>query len=183
MNNRVFTRVATMTDLPSILAIYNQGIEDRIATLEVEAKNMDDMQKWFHEHGERYTILVVEQEEEVVGWASLNPYSNRCAYDGVADLSIYIRRDFRGKGVGTKLLQALEKIAVYHRFYKIILFTLPFNQMGQGLYRKNGYREVGILMNQGMLDGQLVNVMIMEKILIKNSCNQRSGTTSKSDLS
>ncbi|MEH7110618.1 arsinothricin resistance N-acetyltransferase ArsN1 family A [Bacillus sp. JJ1764] len=158
------TRLASMSDLKSIVNIYNQGIEDRIATLEVDPKDMEYMTQWFNNHNGRYAVTVIEQNNEVVGWASLNPYSHRCAYAGVADLSIYIRRDFRGKGAGSILLKEVEQIALKNDFYKIVLFTFPFNKLGQGLYRKSGYREVGVFKNQGILDGQFVDVMIMEKV-------------------
>ncbi|TKH41499.1 GNAT family N-acetyltransferase [Paenibacillus terrae] len=158
-------RTATSEDLNRILDIYNQGIEDRIATLEAEAKDLDYMVDWFREHQNRYTILVAESDGVVVGWASLNRYSHRCAYDGVADLSIYVDRTFRSKGVGSALHSELEKEAKKNNFYKIVLFTFPFNENGQGLYRKMGYREVGIFEKQGVIDGQYVDVMIMEKLI------------------
>lgn len=93
-------RHATLQDLKSILRIYNQGIEDRIATLETEENDSAFMEGWFQNHRGRYSILVAVREDEVIGWASLNPYSHRCAYNGVADLSIYIDRHFRGQGIG-----------------------------------------------------------------------------------
>jgi L-amino acid N-acyltransferase YncA len=159
------TRLATKEDLESILDIYNQGIEDRIATLEETPKDLNYMQNWFEkDHNPRFAVLVAEQAGEIVGWTSLNRYSNRCAYDGVADLSIYIKRTNRGMGIGSFLLRDIELLAVDHKFNKIVLFTLPFNELGQGLYRKNGYREVGILKNQGKLDGRFVDVMVMEKV-------------------
>lgn len=158
-------RKASEADLESILAIYNQGIADRIATLETEEKDYAYMRRWFDEHQGRYAVLVAVLDEDVIGWASLNRYSNRCAYDGVADLSIYIKRDHRGKGVGKALLDKIEEVASANEFYKIVLFTFPFNGLGQGLYKKCGYREVGVFQNQGILDGKFVNVMAMEKIL------------------
>jgi L-amino acid N-acyltransferase YncA len=160
------TRQASKNDLASILNIYNQGIEDRVATLEEDQKDIEYMTEWFNNHNERFAVIVIENNDEIVGWASLNPYSNRCAYAGVADLSIYIRRDYRGKGVGSQLLKETECTAILNQFNKIVLFTFPFNSLGQGLYRKNGYREVGVFKNQGKLDGSFVDVMIMEKILI-----------------
>lgn len=159
------TRIATSDDLPRILEIYNQGIEDRIATLETETKNWSYIEHWFSDHQGRYAVLVAEADNNVVGWAALNPYSHRCAYQGVADLSIYIDRQFRGKGVGSTLLQSLEEVARENDFYKIVLFTFPFNEKGQGLYRKTGYREVGVFEKQGIMDGQFIDVMIMEKLL------------------
>jgi L-amino acid N-acyltransferase YncA len=161
-------RQAVEKDIESILLIYNQGIEDRIATLETETKDYKYMKNWFESHSGRYRVIVAEAEGQIVGWASLNPYNNRCAYLGVADLSIYISRESRGRGVGGKLLKAIETVAKENDFHKIVLFTFPFNQLGQGLYRKQGYREVGVFKNQGLLDSQYVDVMAMEKLLTES---------------
>jgi L-amino acid N-acyltransferase YncA len=158
-------RKAELSDIPSILYIYNQGIEDRIATLELQAKDETYMTAWFEQRKARFAVLVAVLDDTIAGWASLNPYSTRCAYDGVADISIYIHRDYRGKGVGQSLLRDLEGAAVKNGFHKLVLFTFPFNTLGQGLYKKSGYREVGVFRNQGILDGKFVDVMAMEKIL------------------
>ncbi|MET1177319.1 arsinothricin resistance N-acetyltransferase ArsN1 family A [Peribacillus simplex] len=159
-------REAVEEDIDSIKEIYNQGIEDRVATLETEMKDRIYMEEWFAKHIGRYKVIVAEQEGEIVGWSSLNQHNNRSAYKGVADLSVYISRDHRGKGIGGLLLQSIEKLAKENDFNKIVLFTFPFNQMGQGLYKKRGYREVGVFKNQGMLDGEFVDVMAMEKLLL-----------------
>lgn len=165
MINELLIRQAIENDIVSILNIYNQGIEDRVATLEEETKDYSYMKEWYERHQGRYKVVVAEQDGNVVGWASLNSYNNRCAYDGVADLSIYISRDQRGKGIGMKLLEEIESMAAQNSFHKIILFTFPFNQVGQGLYKKMGYREVGVFKNQGKLKGEFVDVMAMEKLL------------------
>ena len=159
-------RPAQESDLPSILEIYNQGIQDRVATLEEDAKNMEYIKQWFESRSSRYSVLVAEiLPGEIGGWASLNPYSHRCAYSGVADLSVYIRRELRGRRLGSLLLSNLEQVAKTNGFHKIVLMTLPFNLSGQGLYHKMGYRSVGIFENQGKLDGRFVDVMAMEKLL------------------
>lgn len=158
------TRLASINDLESILYIYNQGIEDRIATLEEDKKDIEYMKEWFKNHNGRFAVIGVEKNDEIIGWSSLNPYSNRCAYAGVADLSIYIKREYRGKGVGSLLLKEVERTAIKNDFNKIVLFTFPLNKLGQGLYRKNGFRGVGVFKNQGKLDGRFVDVMIMEKV-------------------
>lgn len=158
-------RKASEEDLEIILSIYNQGIADRIATLESEEKDYTYIRKWFDEHQGRYEVLVAALEDDIIGWASLNRYSNRSAYDGVADLSIYFDRSHRGKGIGKALLEMLEEVALAQQFHKILLFTFPFNGQGQGLYRKGGYREIGVFQNQGILDGKYVDEMAMEKIL------------------
>lgn len=162
----ILIRRAAESDIESIRLIYNEGIEDRIATLETESKDSNFMKEWFDRHNGRYKVIVAEENALVVGWASLNPYNSRDAYLGVADLSLYISRSSRGKGIGGKLLAEIQDIAIEQRFYKLVLFTFPFNQLGQGLYRNKGFREVGVFENQGILDGRYVDVMAMEKILV-----------------
>ena len=165
MISQLTTRIATERDVDAIRKIYNQGVEDGIATLETDGKDIAYMTDWFEQHDGRFKVLVAEQDGEIVGWASLNRYSERRVFDGVAVLSIYIRRDFRGKGLGKKLLNDLEALALELQFNKIILFTLPFNVMGVGLYKKRGYREVGVLKDHGQMNGLFVDLLLMEKLL------------------
>jgi len=161
----IIIRQITEQDIQFVKEIYNQGIDDRIATLETEIKDYSYMKDWFDKHSGRYKVIVAEEAGKIVGWASLNQYNNRCAYDGVADLFVYISREYRGKEIGNKLLVKLESLAKANGFHKIVLFTFPFNQLGQRLYKKMGYREVGVFKNQGFLDGEFVDVMVMEKLL------------------
>lgn len=163
--DEVKIRLATINDIKDVLSIYNEGIEDRIATLETETKDLNYMIDWFNKHLDRYKTIVAELYGEIIGWASLNQYNSRKAYDGVADLSVYIKKAYRGKGIGGKLLSAIEIHASENGFHKIVLSTFPFNELGQGLYKKKGYREVGVFKNQGKLDGEFVDVMVMEKLL------------------
>lgn len=162
-------REANILDLKQIKTIYNQGIEDRIATFEMKTKDDSDMEDWFDKHQGRYTVLVAEKENGIIaGWASINQYNQREAYNGVGELSIYIHREDRGKKIGQALLSELEEKAKGNNFYKIVLFTFTFNQSGLGLYTKMGFREVGIFEKQGKLDGEFVDIRIMEKLLLEN---------------
>ncbi len=163
--NNVVIRNAKHEDIVFIQRIYNQGIEDRIATLETELKDLTFMDDWFERHQGRYQVIVAEYKSHIIGWASLNVYNSRDAYKGVADLSIYIDREYRGKGVGGKLMEDIEDIARRNTFHKIVLSTFENNKLGQALYRKKRYREVGVFKNQGILDGRFVDVMVMEKLL------------------
>lgn len=159
-------RRAATNDLDAIRRIYNEGIEDRIATLDADPKDAAEIEEWWARHAGRYAVLVALRDGEIAGWASLNPYSHRCAYDGVADLSIYVARSARGTGLGKALLRELHDVAKANDFYKIVLFTFPSNEAGQRLYRGLGYREVGVFKEQGRLDGRPVDVMAMEKLLV-----------------
>jgi L-amino acid N-acyltransferase YncA len=88
-----------------------------------------------------------------VGWGSLNQFNPRRAYDYVADLSVYVERTWRGKGVGGVLLHALTVRATQLGYHKLVL------------YEKYGFRTVGIYKEQGLLDGKWVDTIIMERIL------------------
>lgn len=174
----VMLREAAETDLESIRSIYNQGIEDRIATLDEDPKSEAEIAQWYGGHRGRYTVLVATDADEVVGWASLNPYSHRCAYAGVADLSVYVRRDRRGAGIGVRLLAEIERCAARNGFHKIVLFAFASNDAGHRLYRKSGFRDVGTFREQGRLVGKYVDVIAMEKIvrpLVLFVCKHNTG--------
>lgn len=159
-------REAKPLDISCITNIYNQGIEDRIATLETRLRDVSEMEEWFTSRGNRYKVIVIEDNKgRVIGWASINVFNSRCCYNGVGDISIYISRDMRGKGLGKILLNNLFDIAKQHDFHKLVLSTFEFNDIGKRLYKKLGFREVGTYENQGILDGKYVNITIMEKLL------------------
>jgi phosphinothricin acetyltransferase len=158
-------RRAAESDLAAIREIYNQGIADRIATLDEDPKSETGVREWFAHHDDRYAVIVAERKERIVGWASLNPYSHRCAYRDVADLSVYVERAARGSGVGSALVRAIEGYARRGGFHKIVLFALAQNVAGGRLYLRAGYRDVGVFREQGRLERRFVDVAAKEKIL------------------
>jgi L-amino acid N-acyltransferase YncA len=157
-------RDATQADVSSICAIHNQGIEDRVATLDVDLHTLAEQRAWFNRHGPRHPVIVAEAVGDTVGWASLNQFSARVAYRFVADLSVYIERGWRGKGVGTLLLREIDARARILGYHKIVLSAFPSNQAGMRLYEKFGFRTVGIYREQGLIDGRWVDTIIMEKL-------------------
>jgi phosphinothricin acetyltransferase len=184
-------RVATASDAEAICRIYNQGIEDRIATLETEPRTPDERRQWLASRGARHPVIVAEPieglsaEQEpgrarlspppaqaglkvpatIVGWASLNVFNAREAYRFVADVSVYVERGWRGQGVGRVLLEKLTELGRTHGFHKLVLSAFPSNAGGMALYAKSGFRTVGIYHEQGQLDGKWVDTIVMEKLL------------------
>jgi phosphinothricin acetyltransferase len=158
-------REATVADAETIRQIYNEGIADRVATLDENLKSRADLEQWWNDHGGRYAVLVADRDEKIVGWVSLNRYTQRTAHRGVADLSIYVARDARGSGVGTILLERIERVAKAAEFYKIVIAALASNEAGRALYNKMGYRLVGTFLDHGRLDGAFVDVIALEKML------------------
>jgi len=158
-------RGAGPADAAAIAAIYNQGIADRIATLETEKRSPEERLEWLAARGPRHPVLVAEMDGAVVGWGSLNHFNPRKAYDFVADFSVYVERAWRGKGVGSGLLRALIEQAKRLGYHKLVLSAFPWNASGMALYQKQGFRTVGLYKEQGLLDGKWVDTIIMEKIL------------------
>ena len=161
----VTIRDATGADVDAICAIHNQGIADRIATLDTTQRAPADTRAWLAERGPRHPVVVAERDGAVVGWASLNHFNPRPAYDFVADFSVYVERGARGQGVGRRLLDRLVELARAQGYHKMVLAAMAFNDAGLALYTRAGFSRVGVYREQGQLDGRWVDVVIMEKLL------------------
>jgi L-amino acid N-acyltransferase YncA/DNA-binding transcriptional ArsR family regulator len=159
-------RDATAAHAAAIAQIYNQGIEDRVATLETQLRTPEERTEWLATHNARHPVLVaVDGAGAVVGWGSLNVFNPRPAYGHVVDFSVYVAREKRGQGVGDALLGALEARARALGYHKLVLAAFPTNAPGMRLYERHGFTTVGIYHEQGMLDGRWIDVIVMEKIL------------------
>ena len=162
-------------DAERICLIYNQGIEDRLATLETEPRTPDERRQWLASRSPRYPVIVAEAAESdasgpaapatIIAWGSLNVFNPRDAYRFVADFSVYVERAYRGKGVGSVVLARLIELGREHGFHKLVLSAFPDNSGGMALYTKMGFRTVGIYKEQGLLDGRWADTIIMEKLL------------------
>src|SRR5471030_862999 len=148
----VTIRDATGADAGAICAIHNQGIADRIATLETTLRVPTDTLTWLGERGPRHPVLVAELDGTVVGWASLNRFNPRPAYDFVADFSVYIERAWRGKGIGRQLLDRLVALARAHGYHKMVLAAMASNDAGLALYTGTGFTRIGVYREQGKLE-------------------------------
>jgi L-amino acid N-acyltransferase YncA len=158
-------RPATIGDAEAICRIYNQGIEDRQATLETTLRTPDERRAWLEARTPRHPVLVAERGGAIVGWASLNAFNPRACYDHVADFSLYVERAARGSGVGRRLLEALIARARELGYHKLVLAAFPTNEAGCALYARCGFRTVGIYREQGMLGGKWVDTILMEQLL------------------
>lgn len=161
----VAVRPARPDDARAICDIYNQGIEDRLATLETRLRTSEEQRAWLESRDARHPVMVAERDGELVGWGSLNVFNPREAYDHVADFSIYVARTARGTGVGRSLLDALSAVARELGFHKMVLAAFEWNTKGIKLYERAGFRRVGVYREQGLLDGRWVDTVIMEKLL------------------
>lgn len=161
----VSIRPARFDDAAAICEIYNQGIEDRLATLETRPRSAEERREWLASRDVRHPVLVAERGGTVLGWGSLNVFNPREAYDHVADFSIYVARAARGTGVGRRLLDELIETARRIGYHKMVLAAFDWNAAGMRLYERAGFSRVGVYREQGHLDGRWVDTVVMEKIL------------------
>ena len=156
------SRPAKLEDAAAIARIYNEGIEDRVATFETRLRTPEDIRAWFDGV---HPIIVVEEGGEVVAFASTSPYRQRECYAGIAETSVYVARSFRRHGAGSFALLALIDAAQKVGFWKLLSRIFPENVASRGLVRELGFREVGVYEKHGKLDGQWRNVVIVERLL------------------
>ena len=166
--NGVQVRNATLDDAAAIAAIYNQGIEDRIATYETEPRSAEEQQAWLRAIADFYPAVVAQIEGEIVGWAGAGPYRDRECYRGIGEFSIYVRRDWRGRNVGDLLVAALISEAERLGLWKLLSRIFPFNAASRALCRKHGFREVGVYEKPARLDGRWIDVVIVERLIPAN---------------
>ncbi|MDQ4045377.1 MAG: arsinothricin resistance N-acetyltransferase ArsN1 [Chloroflexota bacterium] len=155
-------RAAHPADAEAIARIYNEGIDDRVATFETRHRTVADIEAWFDG---RHPVVVVEIGGEVVGFASTSTYRPRECYDGIAEYSVYVARDARGRRVGRIAMEALFDAAREAGFWKLISRIFPENASSLHLMRSLGFREVGTYRRHARLDGEWRDVVIVEKLL------------------
>jgi L-amino acid N-acyltransferase YncA len=160
-------RLAAEHDAPAIARIYNQGIDDRGATFETQPRTAAGMSARLIER-DRFPVLVAVEDSTVIGWAGLSSYRSRPCYAGIAEFSIYLERTARRKGVGRQLLMALIEAARVRGYWKLVSRIFPFNDGSRALCRACGFREVGVYEKHGRLDGQWLDVVIVERLLPEN---------------
>ena len=154
-------RRATLADVEAMATIYNQGIEDRVATFETRQRTPTDIEGWFDGV---HPLVVLEQNHEVIAFASTSLYRPRSCYAGIAEFSVYVRRDQRGRGVGRVTLEALFPYVEEAGFWKLVSRVFVENTASRALLRALGFREVGIYEQHAQLDGRWRDVVIVERL-------------------
>ena len=159
------TRLARDADAEAIVQIYNQGIEERIATFETEPRTAEELRAQLAEKGDTYPTIVVERDGRVVAWASAGPYRSRPCYAGVAEHSVYVDRAARGTGAGRAALEGLCRTYEELGFWKLVSRIFPENAPSLRLHERCGFRAVGVYRRHGKLDGAWRDCVIVEKLL------------------
>lgn len=155
---------ATLADLPAITEIYNEAILKTTATFDTEPKTLEEQNIWFAEHGSKYPILLAGENGAVVGWASLSKWSDRCAYSDTAEISLYVREDHQGKGIGRKLLEAIVEEGRKAGLHTIIARIAEASEASIHLHKSVGFEHIGTMREVGRKFGRLLDVYLMQKV-------------------
>ena len=156
------TRAATAADCARIAEIYNQGIEDRIATFETALRTTADIESWLDDTN---PLLVCERDGEVAAFARLTSYRDRPCYAGVREFSVYVARDARGCNLGMTIMKALIDAAPGFGVHKLIARIFTGNAASLALCDRLGFRRVGVYHKHGQLDGRWRDCVIVELCL------------------
>lgn len=155
-------RAATREDLPTVAAIYNAGIAERVATFETEPRSVGEIASWT---SDGRPFIVAEQDGRVVGFARASTYSDRCVYSGVGEHAVYVAPSARGSGVGVRLLRELAAECERQGFYKLTSRVFADNAASRAAHRRAGFVEVGIQRRHGRLDGVWKDCVLVELLL------------------
>ena len=158
-------RLATQSDAAAMALIYNQGIADRTATFETDMRSEEDVQSWFDAI---HPLVVVEDNDEIIAFGSTYAYSSRPCYAGIAECSVYVRREKRGVGAGRLAMEELLRAAETAGFWKLTSRVFVENEPSRKLIRSLGFREVGVLEKHAKLDGVWRDVIVVERLIEKN---------------
>jgi L-amino acid N-acyltransferase YncA len=153
------------SDWPSVSRIYQEGIDTGNATF--ESQPPDSWEAWCKGKLDQCS-LVARDDSQVVGWAALTAFSGRLVYAGVAQVSIYVSAQVRGKGVGSILMQALIRLSEAQGIWTLHARIFPENQASRQLHLKHGFREVGTLEKLGKMQfgehaGHWRDVILLER--------------------
>ncbi len=161
-------RPATEDDQHAIMEIYNDAVITSNATFDTDPRTLSKQMEWFRQHKSRHPVIVAEKNNLIIGWASLSPWSDRCAYETTVEVSIYIHHDFRGKGLGSKLLKIITLEGEKAGNHTIISRITQGNEVSIHIHEKLGYRHIGVMEEVGYKFGRFQNVHLMQYIFRKH---------------
>ncbi|WP_336686988.1 N-acetyltransferase family protein [Chryseobacterium bernardetii] len=144
---------------PDISKIYQEGIDTGISTFET---NVPSWESW-NESKLLHSRIIAVQGDTVLGWAALSKVSSRCVYEGVAEVSIYVSENHRGKGVGKFLMYQLIEESEANGIWTLQSGMFPENKATIALHKTFGFRMIGYRERIGKLQGVWRDSVLMER--------------------
>jgi len=158
-------RDAKQFDLEKIVEIYNSTIESKMVTADTEPASVASRQNWFDEHkSDKRPLWVIEDnQDKIIGWVSFQSFYGRPAYDATVEISIYLEKEQRGKGLGKEILQYCVHKATNFGTKTLLGFIFSHNEPSLKLFRHFGFEDWATLPNIALLDGKERGLKILGK--------------------
>lgn len=162
--NEYTISIAQQSDLADIVGIYNSTVAGRQSTADLVPASIESKQAWFDVHGGNRPLLVLKnQAGELMAWGSFSDYYPRDAYRITAEISIYVRHDMRGVGVGKILLRYMMEKAPQLDIHNIIAVIFGHNHASIRLFHSFGFEEWGRLPQVCDMEGMLADIVLLGK--------------------
>ena len=159
-------RLARVDDAEAIRQIYNLEVSTSTVTFDLVPRTLAEQVEWLEARSGAHAVIVaVDDDDQVVGFASLSPFRDRPAYNSTVEDSVYVRHDQRGTGVGGRLLSELVTLAAQHGFHTVVARIVGGHDASIELHRRVGFVEVGIEREVGRKFGKWLDVMVMQRLL------------------
>ena len=139
--------------------IYEEGLYTGNATFQTSAPEWDE---WDKTHLQTGRLIAIENEK-IIGWAALTPVSGRCVYGGVAEISVYVSENARGKGVGKELLKSLIENSEANGFWTLQAGIFPENVASIKIHEATGFRIIGRREKIGQMNGHWRDTILLER--------------------
>lgn len=147
------------SDWEAVAKIYEEGIATGIATFET---TIPSFEAWNKAHMASCRFVAVSGNT-ILGWVALSPVSSRCVYGGVAEVSLYISKNSRGKGIGKRLLEHLISASEKEGLWTLQSGIFPTNQGSIKVHEAAGFRRIGKRERVGKLNGQWIDNILFER--------------------
>ena len=156
-------RFATQADIPAILEIYGPYVRETAYSFEYTVPTEEEFTARFRHHTHYCPWLVWEEDGRVTGYAYGAPAFERAAYSWCAEVSIYLAKDARSRGIGRKMYAALEKILTFQGYRVLYAIVTSENAPSVAFHEALGYRRRAVFENCGFKFGRWLGTVWLEK--------------------
>jgi L-amino acid N-acyltransferase YncA len=158
----------TDKDLELIREIYDYYIENSTATYYTEKISISELKEFIPVKHEKYKSFLIKAEDRCVGFCYISQYKKRQAYYRTAEISIYLKPEYTGKGIGKEALEHLERVSISNGISVLLAIISGDNSGSIRLFERNGYEKCAHLKQIGEKFHQILDVVFYQKILGKS---------------
>ena len=155
-------RAAVAADLAEIFAIYNHEVEHETSTFDTRPRVLGRDDGWLVDREDRYPVLVAAAGEGILGWGSISQWSPRGAYARTGEVSVYLQRSARGRGIGRRLLAELIAVAPRGGIAVLLARIAGENPASVALHEGLGFNHIGTQARAGEKFGRVLDVDLMD---------------------